>query len=266
MIKLESVRFAGTVLGAAALLMTSSARGGQIVSMSLANASSLDQTGFTANLTGVGQIIFTDDEIGIYQFTVTEPTSPVQVPNPLYSVCLAPLGDLEYGGPYNYNVDTVAQAANYSYPVSALTADGLENALYLWNKLSPGIDGPGGSQSASAGAALALAMYTAMYNSTGYGSVNAVSGPLTIANLTGATLTDYESDIAAITPTSYEDYTGNVLVPVDDTGAAPDGQEFELIGWRIPDGGMTLAMLAAGVGGLHIFGRSLRRKYATIGQ
>lgn len=261
MIKLSSVRFGGILLTAGAVLVTANVKADpQQVTMSLTDPSTLDQYGFTAKL-GSTQVIQSDDYIGIYQFSVTASTGPVTAPSTLYSVCLAPLGNLGYGS-FTYNVDTLAQASVYPYANPAAWASqsstpnsGIENALYLWNTLSGAIDGHSGAAYQSAGAALALAMYTVLYNSTGYGTYSA-SGPFTVTGgLTGATLSDYTTDLGDLA--NYVEYSGEILAPVDDTvSSGSSGQEFEMNGSPVPDGGLTLGLLGLSLAGLAVFARS----------
>jgi len=119
--------------------------------------------------------------IGVYAFSVSPEPNSSGVPNPLYSVCLSPMGDLPDGAiqynviPFN-NLGAGSSALSFNSPTwagSTAAANyanyGLLNANYIYNYYFSGIlnntSGLQGSQ-ADQGAALAMAMYAALYNST----------------------------------------------------------------------------------------------------
>ncbi len=199
---------------------------------------------FTATLagyvnpnTGNNQIIAGNDLIGIYQFTVTAGGSP-SLNTPFYATCISPAGNL-YTGNYTYNSVTLANADNGMNPHGYWAGwnnvnggPGIQNAAYLYSKLAPGIisgAGSGNTQpSDDQGAAMALAMYTVLYNSTGYGTYNSAFGGPGAFQITGglqtsgsAVYTDYIADlnegVLGTLHGSSSSVTGNELVPTDPT-------------------------------------------------
>lgn len=120
------------------------------------------------------------DYIGLYQFTITAisgtvnpgtqdsliPSSGLYVGETFNSVCLSPNGGLGWS-PYTYDYDNFAQAAGSAIPAAWATSNGvpvgIQNAAYLWQLFGSKVT------SGAQGAGLAMAMYAALYQSTGYG-------------------------------------------------------------------------------------------------
>jgi hypothetical protein len=269
--------FAATV---AALLAATTGQA-QTVTMALTDASSTTEYGnaLVGDLNGVGQIIANNDEIGIYSFNVTGISGfaagvTANTFNPLYSVCLSPLGDLSTAS-YTYNLVTTANAAGgqYSDPPSTYVANGLNNALYLFNTYAGGIEAMAAGQAKQdAGAALALAMYTALYNSTALGS--AVSARTVGANFTLPNLASADSGLNSDYSTYLTDLHGaaapaNDYVLVPTTYASGNGQDMELVVnggdliVGVPEASTfvsaALLMLPFGASALRILGRKDRR-------
>jgi len=243
----------GSCATTAAVLLAAATGQAQTVTMTLSDPSTFSDYGnaFVGNL-GSSQIIFNNDYVGLYGFNVTATAgltvSPSQL-NPLYSVCISPLGNLTWSS-YIYNVDastlnpiqqgTYADPSNkYASTLNGNGAQGLNNALYLYNNLAASIDANNSltaQQKHDEGAAMALAMYTALYNSVGVGSVLSADptvvghGQFTLPNLasqgSAAVIADYSADMALFNP-HITDPTGYVLIPQISNPA--NGQDFELI-------------------------------------
>jgi len=205
----------------------------------------------------------------IYSFTVSDPVngsgvdkngSPVTtlptLKSTLWSICLSPTGNLSTTAPATYNYETYAEAnpginpggwAQGSGP-QAGQLWGIQNANYLWQRFGTSVQSP---KDPVAAAALALAMYDVLWNSSGYGTVaagnvktfslnanvnpaiNALYGFTPVAGssqITGTELQDYENDLAALT--SYTGSTlapGYVFVPTSPAAGGPTGQEFIIL-------------------------------------
>jgi len=218
-----------TAASAVVLGATLSAYAGPTVDLQVVNTGTYDvlqSVGtYSGHQMGAGNI-------GIYSFKVTGSSSPgttgLTVGETIYSVCLSPLGDVP-GTSSAYNFETFAQANSGLNPAlwawNNNTANpqywGIQNADYLWRAVAnAGQPGLGGITSLSgvaakdAGAALALAMDTSLYDSTGYGIVNP-AGPYQIPGLTGLELADYTHDISLLNPAAVDANisAGYVLVP-----------------------------------------------------
>lgn len=262
----------GASASAAAVLLAANTGQAQLTSVNLSlnsNYGNWSEGGFAATLTipslantaGFGpggvdsSIIVGGDAIGIYQFTpsavVTGNSPTVTVPNPFFAVCISPQGNLTYGT-YTYSgIDASsapAQKGAYSWPggggtqtptQGAYSTGGLNNALYLFSTLSSYVDAGGAANGGGTagstqekGAALALAMYTALYNSVGNGATINASGPFQItAGLTGNVLTDYNADLGQLK--NFASQTGYILNPTTDLNANGslnnNGQDMELL-------------------------------------
>lgn len=203
-----------------------------------------------------GQIIFNDDLIGIYGFSISAvngPGSGLTAPSSFFSTCVSPTGLLYTGTPYTYNLNSFANdAAGNQPPAWANSGNnywGIQNASYIFGQLAGKIDQgtliagqAGGLQ--DQGAAMALAMYSALYNSKGYGLnagiyVNpATSGYFTLSALASASdqdgknvYADYLDDLGILkawNPIVNTLPAGSVLVPTTINSA--EGQDMVLLG------------------------------------
>jgi len=179
-------------------------------------------------------------QIGIYQFTVSGSTIPgLANGSTIYSICLSPLGDVTTLDPEPYHMQTFSQANSGLNPalwtwngLSGAAAQywGIQNANYLWRSVANGGGPGGGSLSADQGAALAMALYTMLYNSTGYGAF-AASGPLAPYTPTFVDASEqaaYNADLASVTvnAVSATISAGYIMVPDNPNPAGPTGQDF----------------------------------------
>jgi hypothetical protein len=217
---------------------------------------------------GANTIIDGGEWIGIYSFTVQN-NGGYNIPSTFYSTCISPNGRL-YDGPYTYNPLTFQQASPGINP-AAWAPGGIQNANYLFQQYSSGIinhaTGLGLSGSgADQGAALALAMYAALYNSTGYGHTSG-SGAFALNSANAAVTADYTAILLALqgwSPTSAALATGYVLRPTDTTA-----QDMLLLGANIPHGVTPVpepTTLIAGIGalGLLLFGAGVHSKRSVL--
>ena len=206
------------------------------VTMNFTWSGTLYQAGFTADLNSPnynGQVVNTDDAIGIYAFDIDEPSSPY-VQSPFYSVCLSPAGLLDENT-HTYTVQSFTTAGNGLYPDQWVQPFGINNAAWLWSQYGTSVRQSGDNASA---AALEFAIWTALYNSTGYGALG--NSYFTIQNMTGTTLTDYNNFITDLTSSGITgpQYTGNILEgqdAVQDGAGSGQSQEFFLLGTPVPE-------------------------------
>lgn len=189
------------------------------VSMTLTDPSSLSD-----NVNG--------EYIGLYQFTVGGVTSGdpshLSAGDVFNSVCLSPIGVLD-SNPHTYDYTSFANAApglNGPFPwATGVQGDaGIQNVNYLWKTFGSTIS------SGDAGAGLAEAMYTALYNSTGYAALGA--GPYSASGLNAATTADMTGYLNALIAAgalgvSNDRANGYILVP--DPAADGSGQEFIIL-------------------------------------
>jgi hypothetical protein len=185
-----------TALAAAVLLVGGLSATRATITLQLLDAGSKAQTGFASAGTA-GATIAGNELIGIYRFSSSGTEGPL---NPFWSTCLSPNGNLDWGI-HNYTSLNFVSGSAGNNPASWSTADpgdaGIQNAQYLWRLFSPTIILSG---NASQGAGLALAMYEALYDSTGYGTYNAVNNGTfyVTAGLSGAVLTAYNSYLGVL--------------------------------------------------------------------
>lgn len=228
-------KFLPTVAAASAVALgaTLSAQADPTVGLSVLNTTTYAVNQLAGSYNGKS---FGLDNVGIYSFRVGASSSPsttgLNVNQTIYTVCLSPLGDVP-GGTSTYTVETFAQANNGLNPAlwawnnssSHPQYWGIENAAYLWRAVANGgqaglggIAALTGVNAKDAGAALALAMYTALYDSTGYGVFNA-AGPYQIPGLSGTELLDYTHDIGLLSAAAVDANIigGSVLVPKTST-------------------------------------------------
>jgi hypothetical protein len=200
------------------------------------------EAGFT------GQYINGADAIGIYAFNVQN-DGGTGISNPFYSVCLSPAGLLD-GNQHTYNVVPFGSANPGIYPSAwAWNGDsahpqywGVQNAAYIWNTFGMNIvdntDSVGVQNQRAA--ALEFAVWTALYDSTGYGKLDAPSNFVAPTGLMDATTLSYYNAylLALKSASSIPLYTGNVL---EGQGAVSGGagsgqsQEFFMLGTPIPE-------------------------------
>ena len=210
------------------------------VTMTLQDATTYAEAGFTATLTGSGEILHSDGQIGIYSFSVNTDSDP-SLSSPFYTTCLSPNGLLDWA-PHNCDFETFANANPGINPSSWASGNGdlwgIQNANYLFSTLSGQIVGGGipdqngnGSSLADEGAAMALAMYTALYNSIGYGVVG--TGPFFVTGGgSGTVSTDYNADMELLAIGTINAADGGVLRPV--SGQYGAGQDMILLGAGFP--------------------------------
>jgi hypothetical protein len=228
-------------MAAAGLVLTAvSSLADPTVNLTLTDYSTLDLAQVGGYVAGVQM---EDAYIGIYSFSLSNPVGVTGLPSTIESVCLSPLGDLTDESAHQYSYQTFAEANAGINPtawqwngVSGAGAQywGIQNANYLWAQLSPAIIS-GGSSTANqtAAAALAMAMYDSLYNSTAYGVVG--TGTMSKGYLPdfASTLegTDYTNDIALLNgpAVSASLAAGYVFVPTDETQTGPSGQEFIIL-------------------------------------
>lgn len=198
-----------------------------------------EYAGLSASLNG-STIIDGSEWIGIYSFNVQSGSSP-SLTSPFYTVCLSPNGRL-FDGNYTYNLLTFAQANPGINPnlwqYSGTSYWGIQNANFLYQTFSGAIvGGMGGTYGlggarADQGTALALAMYAALYNSTGYGNSLGVNH-FVLNSANSSVTTDYSDILSALHSWNSSDLaSGYVLDPTDQTA-----QEMILLGTYVPQGG-----------------------------
>jgi hypothetical protein len=210
-------------------------------------------TGFNAYLNG-SQIINGNDLIGVYQFNINS-ISPdnLTISTPFWTTCLSPAGNLNSGVADNYTLQTFAQAQpgiNPSAWVSPAGSPlaGIQNANYLFSQQAGTFEAGGtlgglytGSSSDQA-AAMTLAMWTALFNSTSYGTAangTSAAGSGFFVDLSGNAnlLNDYNLNLSALQAYGGTPYAnGYVLTPSPDE-FADAGQAMILLGSTIPNGG-----------------------------
>jgi hypothetical protein len=254
------------LLGGMMVAITVSSKG-QTVNLTLQNYSSLDlvQVGGT-----VGGTVMPDAYIGIYSFTTSDPVGVTGVPSTIQSICLGPLGDLTTGT-YQYKLETFAQAnpglnpTSWTYSGSQLW--GIQNANYLWSQYGTTANTP------TAAAALALALYDALYNSTGYGATPLTGHGFAPNFASTAEQDDYNADIANLT--SHGTYIANnlgngyVFVPTDSNAGGPSGQSFiilDTVGEKISPLPETSTIVAASLLLLPLGAGTLKRLHKKRAQ
>lgn len=122
--------------------------------------------GITAGST-VGAGIVANEWIGIYKFAGSGSEGPS---GDFWSTCLSPAGLLDTAS-HNYTASSFAAGAPGKNPAAWAAGTqgdaGIQNAQYLWRLYAPTIIASG---TAAQGTGLVLAMYEALYDSTGYGT------------------------------------------------------------------------------------------------
>jgi hypothetical protein len=241
----ESQQIVQTLALASAVVLLGSLSARATVDMTFSWDQTYYQAGYTADY------INGSDAIGIYRFN----TSGSGIPDPYWSVCLSPAGLLD-GSTHQYNILPFSAANPGIYPsawawgVVGITPQywGINNAAYLWNKYGMGIvnnTGSIGYQNQRA-AALEFAVWTALYNSMGYGQLggsawSAPTGQMGSATRHDSTLYWYNTYLNALTTSglNHAVYTGNVLEStIADSPNNPNSggsQEFLLLGTPVPE-------------------------------
>jgi hypothetical protein len=253
-----------SLVAAAVLVVTTSTRAA--VTMALDDWTTHAEEGFTAVLNGHGQIISEADDIGIYRFNVSAVDPGLVISSPFYSVCLSPAGNLGDGA-HTYDPYTFAQANPGINPQAWASQGGdywgIQNANYLFQHLSGGVLATAGQAGKDAGAALALAMYEALYDSNGYGSLGDEQLLITGLNVAAQAYLKYDLDYLSSlskSVTAADLPVGYVLRP--NPIAAQFGQDLAFLGTGVPQVHSSVpepATLAAGALLLLPFGTSVLR-------
>lgn len=217
----KSKHLVQTVALAAALVLGGALSAKATITLQLLDATSKARTGFTSS-GSAGAAIAGNELIGIYRFNSSGDEGPA---NPFWSTCLSPIGNLDWGV-HNYSSLNFVAGSTGNNPASwstVGTADsGIQNAQYLWRLFSPTIIASG---NADQGAGLALAMYEALYDSTGYGAYNtANSGTFYLTSvLPSAVSTAMSGYLGALNPVSVTANQGNgYVLRSGETGAGQD--------------------------------------------
>ncbi len=149
--------------------------------------------------------------------------------------CLSP-GGLLTPGPAAYNVLTLDQAKYGMNPAAWSLTGGIENAAYIWAQKNQTIS------TAAEGAALNLAMWAALYNSTAVGALVG-SDRFSVSGASAEIQQAFAADIAQINAASqsailsnYSADPGYILRPVNPTmqdlivlpGAVPESMQAQL--------------------------------------
>lgn len=167
------------------------------VDLQLIDSTSKAQTGFTATVPSGS--INANELIGIYKFDAGNPNG-MTIADPFWSVCLSPSGLLDTAK-HNYTEQGFGPAAPGQNPATWAAGSegdaGIQNAQYLWRLFSPGIIASGNKNE---GSGLALAIYEALYDSTGYGNLGGSS--FTVNTWAGSGVQSYYNTyLAALNPT-----------------------------------------------------------------
>jgi hypothetical protein len=221
----ESKSLVQTVVLAVAVLLAGGLSAKATITLQLVDGNSKAESGFTS-AGSAGAAITGNELIGIYLFNSSGTEGPV---NPFWSTCMSPNGNLDWNS-HNYTSLGFAAGSPGQNPASWSTAgtgdSGIQNAQYLWRVFSPTIIASG---TADQGAGLALAMYEALYESTGYGTTDtADAGKFYVtAGLSGAVLTAYNSYLGALnTASSAANVSANLgngyVLRSTETGAGQD--------------------------------------------
>jgi hypothetical protein len=199
-----------TMALAAAVLLAGGLSARATITLQLLDATSRAETGFTS-AGSAGATIAGNELIGIYRFNSSGNEGPA---NPFWSTCLSPAGRLDWGT-HDYTSFNFVAGSTGNNPASWSTVgtgdSGIQNAQYLWRLFSPTIIASG---NANQGAGLALAMYEALYDSTGYGTYNSANNGTfyVTSGLSGAVQTAYNSYLGALNFAAVNANLGNGYV------------------------------------------------------
>jgi hypothetical protein len=227
-----------------------------------------------------------EGSIGIYSFSVSS-SGTANVPvGTFWTACLSPAGVIDGGSPAaTYYYEPFAQVKSGINPSAwAWNNDpsdpqywGIQNANYLWNQVLGNNNQPT-KLSADQATGFVLAVYAALYNSSGYGALlpdsedkfNPDFGTSSIStdNL-AAVETAYYDDLALLNPTAVGNNLANgyVLVPTSQSqNGYSYGQEFFLLTPETPNVAVPESAgtgICAGLGALVLSLRyCVRRKLA----
>jgi hypothetical protein len=213
-----------TVVLAVAVLLAGGLSAKATITLQLSDGNSKAESGFTS-AGSAGAAITSDELIGIYLFKSSGTEGPV---NPFWSTCLSPNGNLDWGT-HNYTSYSFLGGSPGQNPASWSTVgagdSGIQNAQFLWRVFSPTIIASG---TADQGAGLALAMYEALYDSTGYGTTASGDGKFYVTSgLSGGVLTAYNTYLGALnTASSAANVSANLgsgyVLRSTETGAGQD--------------------------------------------
>jgi hypothetical protein len=218
--KQENLKIVG--ISALALAMVATTRADVTMTLVDAFSDAENSSSFSASVSGYGAVINGDDLIGLYRFNVSANSGSVPGLGSLWATCVSPAGYLDWNT-HTYILESFAQASPGKNPAQWAGANnidggyGIQNANYLFSTLSQSIInhtaiGQVGS-SADQGAALALAMYDVLYNSTGYGHLGGNSFQFTSGGPTGNVLADYDSDLNLLMSATVTSVPGDLLAP-----------------------------------------------------
>jgi hypothetical protein len=216
--------------------------------------------------------------IGVYQFTVGAVTpgdpSGLTSGQTFWSTCLSPGGDVEFGT-YTYNYDTFAQSNPGINPPAWATGPGgelwgIQNAAYLWSQFGSSTTAlqasayHGGNQN-DAGEGLVMAMYEALYDSTGFGVLGgAAFNPTGLGSQVQTNIVD---DLSVLNPAAVSNNlaVGYMFDPQSPAASGPSGQSFIIMapGAYAPEP-MTTSLFAGSCAMLAVAGNAARRKLSSI--
>ena len=196
---------------------------------------------------------------GVYSFNVsviTDGTIPgLAAGDTFWSTCLSPGGDVD-GCSYTYNYQTFAAASPGLNPAAWTSGNGqlwgIQNAQYLWKTFGSSSSGlqtiPVGTQAKQdAGTALELAMYVALYDSTGYGAYTlGAFNPTVASGLSQNVYDEMNADLGVLNPIAVGNNLANgyLLTPTSGESA---GQQFIIMvpGSAVPEPAAYGALAAA---------------------
>ena len=229
---MKTLRLAKTIGLTTALVLGAGLSARAAVTMTFSWAGTYYEAGYTATY------INSSDAIGIYKFNTSAEDG---VPNPMWSVCLSPAGLLDSNS-HTYNVLDFSTASPGIYPNTWAVVSGqpvgINNAAYLWNKYGMDIvnnTGNVGYQGQRA-AALEFAIWTALYDSTGYGQLGPPNNWNWVApSMDQTTQGYYDTDINGLISSGITgpQFTGNILEGQGAVSGGPNSgqsQEFFLLG------------------------------------
>jgi len=233
------------VLTSALLLVASlTAKAATTADLTIGDDTTFAEYGFAGTLPGGS--LQGNGLYGIYSFS-TANASSTGIPGSFWSTCLSPAGEYANG---NYTELTYAQAnpgINPNQWAGGSQNFGILNAQYLWREYGPGILNSGTAK-ADQGAGLAMAMYEALYDSTGYGVIGSPNANFKVSTWVGGSQSWYNTYIAGMLGTGEASAVqankadGYVLVPTADVtwnGSTPTvtggGQEFILNFTPVPE-------------------------------
>jgi hypothetical protein len=281
-IKKMSGGLTACVVSILAITNATNAQGDPTVSMQLDNFTTY------ADVINLGTMTIPGDptesgSIGIYSFDVESSGTTANVPvGTFWTTCLSPAGTIESGSGFaSYNYESFAQANNGINPSAwAWNNDnsnpqywGIQNANFLWKQVLGNNNEPT-SLSADQATGLVLAMYAALYNSSGYGMLGSTQffnpnfGTSSISGNVTAVENAYTTYLALLNANAVENNLANgyVLVPTSQSQGDGFGQEFIIMApgnVTVPESaGMGLC---AGLGALVLSLRySVSRKLAKV--